>query len=561
MYIYKGIPGSPGIEKGKVIYWKKDITEKKAVIGIDEAVNKSIEHVDALYKKALNELGDKHAKIFEAYKMLLEDDMLLLPIKQMAQSGTDLIKAVTDVTETMSARLASKDNEYMRQRADDIRYIGQILVSSLCGESDSITDEINLSIEKVIVAARELTPVDTMKFDTSKLAGLVTEKGGAASHTVILAKSLGIPAIVGTGSLDKCNTQKYGFINGYTGEFVYDADSDTEIKYNKLAQDEAAFKQKLAELSTYDAKTKDGRRIKVAINIGKPEDLKDTEQVKFDGVGLFRTEFLYSSCTQKPNIDEQIKAYKQVADKIYPNPVTVRTLDVGGDKTLEYLNMKHEENPFLGNRGIRLCLANKEIFIEQAEAVLTAFANKSVNIMIPLVTSISEIDKTREIFEQAKNNLKSRGADYCTNYKLGIMIETPAAAVMADVFAKHCDFFSIGTNDLVQYVMAADRGNPDVKDVYNPYHPAPLKLIALVINAAHKAGIEVSVCGDLAANTDFTEVLIGMGLEKFSVPYPAVNRIKHRISLTDSIKAANKAQKVLCAENDDEIKKIMEVNE
>lgn len=553
MKIYKGIPGAPGVASGKVLYFEKNAAENKSV-DFDDAVQNAIEKVSRLEQKALADLGEDKAKIFAAYKMLLEDEVLLGQIRAEIEGGSAPTDAVSSVTEMMAGVLAAKENEYLRQRADDIRYIGEILKSELAGGSEFAFPG---GSEKYILAAHELTPVDTMTFDHSRLAGLVCEVGGATSHTVILAKSIGIPAIVGAGGIMAERAEDVAYLDGYTGEFVTSPDDAANRKYTKLLQDEEQLKRQLDEIRTTDAHTADGERISVLVNIGKPSDLSKLGDEKIDGVGLFRSEFLYSSASKKPTKEEQIEAYKKVIDAVYPNPVTVRTIDVGGDKQISYLNMKQEENPFLGSRGIRLCLDNPDIFAEQLEALLIAGAGKSIKIMLPMITRLDEIRKTREMLAQIREKLDAENTKYCVRVSLGIMIETPAAAITADVFAKHCDFFSIGTNDLVQYLTAADRGNADVEEVYNPYHPAVLIMLSRVIKAGAAAGIDVSVCGDLAANTDFTEVLLGMGLTKFSVPLPVAGRIKHKIGTISKKAAEALAEKALAAEDENEVMKIL----
>ena len=274
-------------------------------------------------------------------------------------------------------------------------------------------------------------------------------------------------------------------------------------------------------------------------------------------MGLFRSEFLYSSLSEKPTFDEQVKAYKEVIQLAKPNSVTIRTLDAGGDKQIKYLGMKKEENPFLGSRGIRLCLNNILVFSEQIKAILVAAAGESVKIMLPMINSVDEIKKAKSVIENVKAELEGEGTPYCTNVLCGIMIETPASAITADIFAKHADFFSIGTNDLVQYINAADRGNADVKNLYNPCHPAVIRIIKNVISEAKKANIDVSVCGDLAANERFTKLLLGLGLEKFSVPLPMAGRIKHKISQTDLESAKEFAKKVLGAQDEHEIENML----
>ena len=554
MRILNGIAGAPGVVFGKVLYFDKK-TEFSKELSIDEAVEKCLEKVRKMYDKALSDLGEDKAKIFSAYEMLLEDAMFTGPIKDLIETGKAPKDAVTEVSESMSSILLKKESEYLRQRADDIINVGNMIKEALCGADSDFT--MPDGDEKYIISARELTPVDTMLFDHSRLLGFVTKEGGATSHTVILAKSIGIPAVVGISELDEMTDLKEAYLDGYSGKFLVEPDDETKKIYDKKVCEETEFIKSLETVKQADAYTKDGERIKVAVNIGKPSDLKDIDNQKFDGVGLFRSEFLYSSSKEKPSVNQQYEAYKKVIDLVYPNSVTIRTLDVGGDKQLKYFNIPKEENPFLGNRGIRLCLSNEDIFTEQLKALLMVGADKKLKIMLPMVTRIDEITRTRQLIEKAKSELISENITVSDNIELGIMIETPASAIMAEVFAKHCDFFSIGTNDLVQYIMSADRGNSAVEDIYNPYNPAVLRMINKVINDGANAGIEVSICGDLAANTDFTEILLGMGLKKFSVPLPMINRIKKKISDINLSSAQQLAKEALSAEDENEVIKII----
>ena len=554
MKILNGIAGAPGVVFGKVLYFDKK-AECSNEISIDEAVEKCLEKVRKMYDKALSDLGEDKAKIFSAYEMLLEDVMFTGPIKELIETGKTPIDAVTEVSESMSSILLKKESEYLRQRADDIINVGNMIKEALCGADSDFT--MPDGDDKYIISARELTPVDTMLFDHSRLLGFVTKEGGATSHTVILAKSIGIPAVVGVSELDEMTNLKEAYLDGYSGKFLVEPNDETKKIYDKKVCEEAEFIKFLETVKQNDAYTKDGERIKVAVNIGKPSDLKGIENQRFDGVGLFRSEFLYSSSKGKPSVHEQYEAYKKVIDLVYPNSVTIRTLDVGGDKQLKYFNIPKEENPFLGNRGIRLCLSNEDIFTEQLKALLMAGADKKLKIMLPMVTRIDEITRARQLIKKAKKELILENVAVSENIELGIMIETPASAIMAEVFAKHCDFFSIGTNDLVQYIMSADRGNSAVEDIYNPYNPAVLRMINKVINDGANAGIEVSICGDLAANTDFTEILLGMGLKKFSVPLPMINRIKKKISDINLSSAQQLTKDVLSAEDENEVIKIM----
>ncbi len=550
MKTYKGIGASQGIARAKVLYYEKKTGGKR--LGIKEAFEKALERVRILQEKARADAGEDEAKIFAAYEMLLSDSMLTEPINAAIESGEDEEKAIKTVTESAAAVLASKKNEYMRRRAEDIRYIGQLLCDMLSGGDEF---ELPTGDDRFIIAAHELTPVDTMRFPKERLAGLVCEMGGATSHTAILAKSLGIPAIVGSEKIEPSDSLSDAFIDGYEGVLIVSPDDGKLREYTAKLNEENEFVSKLDKLKNEEAKTADGERIKLCINIGKPADLKGSETERFDGVGLFRTEFLYSSSSKKPTEEEQAKAYGEVLKAC--ESVTIRTIDVGGDKQLSYMETKPEDNPFLGNRGIRLCLTHEDVFSEQLRAILVGAAGKKVKIMLPMVSSVTEITRAKEILERAKAELEAKGEDFCREVSVGIMIETPASAVMADVFAKHADFFSIGTNDLVQYTMAADRGNSEVEYLYNPFHPGVVRLLANVIKCGNDAGIEVSVCGDLAANTDFTELLLGLGLKKFSVPLPLLGRIKYKIGSIKLSDAKETAKRALEADDEYEVEKIL----
>lgn len=558
MKLFSGVAGAPGIACADVLYFKKDSDSDEnnaKEIGIDDAIDAALEKIKNLKEKALSELGEEKAKIFSAYEMLLSDKMLTDPIKKAIESGAAAKTAIQKVTKSMADMLASKNNEYMRQRADDIRYIGELLCEAVVGSKTEF--EFPSGDDKYIIAAHELTPVDTMLFDRSRIAGLVTELGGATSHTVILAKSLGIPAVVGVSGILESETDTAAYLDGYRGKFIVSPDEKTKAEYDGKIKEEEVLTAQMNEIKGTEAYTADGEKIAVCINIGKPSDMKNAEGEELDGVGLFRSEFLFSSEKEMPTCDEQTEAYREVIKAASPNYVTIRTLDVGGDKQIKYLNMQKEENPFLGERGIRLMLNNPDVFKTQIRAILIAAADEKVKIMLPMITSLDEIRAAKKIIAEVQAELELGKIAYCKEPLVGIMIETPASAIMADVFAKHADFFSIGTNDLVQYIMAADRGNYQVENLYNPYHPAVIYMLNNIIRAGRDANIEVSVCGDLAANTDFTELLLGMGLKKFSVPQPMASRIKYKISGISLDEARELKYRALAAEDETEVKNIL----
>jgi phosphotransferase system enzyme I (PtsI) len=475
----------------------------------------------------------------------LNDEFFILPIKKDIKIGVNPIEAVKKSAAKFHQVLSGNKDEYLKQRANDIIHISDMIIDSMCDKK-----EIDLK-EKVILVADDLSPADTIMLDESKILGIVTLNGGITSHTVILAKSMGIPAIVGIKTFDEELSGEFGYLDATSGKLLINLNNNEINEYEKLIEEEEKLKKYIEEYSCLECQTMDGEEISVYGNIGSLKEID--EKINFDGIGLFRTEFLYSSKNKKISLDEQIDIYKKLSDLVGDRPVTIRTLDVGGDKNISYLNLKEEENPFLGNRGIRLCLNSKTIlFEEQIKAILIAFNNRSVNLLIPMVTVIEEIRQVKQIIDNVKTRLSEENISFCRDVKLGIMIETPASAICSDLFAKECDFFSLGTNDLTQYVMATDRGNEDVSYLYYSYNSSVLRLIKYVIDIGKKNNIPVSVCGDVAANFSMTKVLIGMGLKKFSVPFKLINKLKYTISKITLCESKSLADTLLnCTDRDE----------
>lgn len=555
----KGVSGAYGIVQGEIVFYKKNSVENGRTgtqRDLEAARAECRKQMQALYDKTLKELGEDQAKIFSAYDMLLRDEVLFTPMRRRIEKGENPVLAVREECMRMSDLLSAKSNGYMRQRAEDIRYIGEMVVNAMNGTPEELA--LPEGSAPVILAAYELTPADTMKVDVKRLGGLVTEQGGVTSHTVILAKSLGIPAIIGVKNISTLlGAGGEGILDGDAGVVIVEPDAETRNIYEVKIRENNLLKEKIEAVKNRETYTKDGARIQVCANIGKPEDLNQLEGMQYDGIGLFRSEFLYSADAQKPSYEMQQEAYRKVIDSVYPNSVIIRTLDIGGDKELPYLELPKEENPFLGNRGIRLCLEHRDLFREQLSAIITAAAGKTVKIMLPMITGISEIEETKKELEGVKLQLREKGVPYCDDIRLGIMIETPASAIMAKSLAGHCDFFSIGTNDLIQYLLSVDRGNSSIRSLYTPYHPAVIKMIAETIKAGNEAGIEVSICGDLAGNVKFTRLLLGLGLKKFSVPGPLVGRIKLEIGSLRISDAESLAGKILLMEDSREIEAVL----
>lgn len=555
MQLLNGISGSSGAVKGKIVFFKIESANKTAdKLDLEEARQICIKKMKKLYSKTLENVGEEEAKIFSAYEMLFKDEALFQPIRKSIESGVSEEQAINNECSKVCMIFESMKDEYMRQRADDIKFICSMLIKCIKGEDYDF--ELPEGSEPVILAAKELSPADTMNLDVKRLAGIITELGGTTSHTVILSKSLGIPAVVGTKELMNYSDKYdglFGLLDGDKGILICEPDEASVSEFDKRIEEERKLKNEISKFNDKEAVTKDGKQVSVLCNIGSPKDLSCVKDTVYNGVGLYRSEFLYVNGKSKPKFDEQIKSYKTVIDTVYPNPVTIRTLDIGGDKEVSYLNLPKEENPFLGNRGIRLCFCMEELFTEQIKAILKSADGKKVKIMFPMITELNEIKKAREFVENALQELYGHTDCKKANVDVGIMIETPAAAVMSDKFSKYCDFFSIGTNDLIQYVTCADRGNDSIQEIYNPFNPAVIRMIRKTIEEGKKAGIEVSVCGDLAANVNFIPLLLGIGLEKFSVPGTLVNKVKYLLSKLDYKEMKALADKVDNMDNAEEI--------
>lgn len=550
MRVLKGICGFAKIVSAPVVFYKKGETSS-CKVDFDVAVEKCVDSIKKIYKKTMDELGETEAKIFAAYEMILQDEVFLSPIKERIADGENEETVIREESEKTIKILQKKENEYLRQRAEDVKNAAEMLIDEINGNKTSF--KLPPGNEKFILAAENLTPADTMRFETKRLAGIATAKGGAMSHTVILAKSLGIASVVGIKDLNDTNCED-AILDGYKGILILNPDADTKEEYKKRIEEEKRLKETINKIKHLETKTADGKRINLLLNITNSSELENSEQVSNDGVGLFRTEFLYSANQNEPTYEMQVSEYKKAIDKNNGKIFTIRTLDVGGDKRIKYLYDEYEENPFLGKRGIRLCLHKKEIFLRQIEAIAVAANGRKIKIMFPMVTSEKEIVLAKEMVKTACENTKMN-AD---NIQVGIMIETPASVLCAERFAKHCDFFSIGTNDLVQYIMCADRTNAMVSENYNPFNPAVIKAIDYVIKTGQKHGTDVSVCGDLAADVRFVKLFIGMGLENFSVPMFAAEKIKYKISKIDFKSAKEFADNILRNEEENETKKMLD---
>ncbi len=524
-----------GVAVGRVFWYKKQDyhIEKQTVSDIEaektrvhEAVEAAKEQLTALYNKALANVGEDHAAIFDIHRMMLEDDDYLEAIDDAVNEGTNAEYAVETAQDQFAELFASMDDEYMKARAVDVKDISQRVIRILLG----ITEDGIPADEPVILVADDLTPSETVKMDKNKILAFVTVHGSSNSHTAILARSMNLPALVNTAGMEPTEewNGKVGVVDGFNGEFILEPDPDTLDEMVRRKNQWVADLNALEQLKGKDNVTGDGRRIDIFANIGKVNDADAALESDAGGIGLFRSEFLYLGRDTFPTEEEQFTSYKAVLEKMNGKKVVIRTLDIGADKKVDYFRLDPEENPALGYRAIRICLDRPEIFITQLRAIYRASAYGKASIMFPMIVSLEEVRRIKEIVEQVKEELKVEGYPM-GEVELGIMVETPAAALLSEELAKEVDFFSIGTNDLTQYTLAVDRQNQKLESTCNTHHPAVLKLIKMTVENAHKAGKWAGICGELAADTDLTERFLDMGVDELSVSPSAVLKVRKAV--------------------------------
>lgn len=537
----KGIAASDGVAVAKAyLLVQPDLSFNKTSVEdtdaeatrLDDALAKSTEELQAIRDKAAQSLGEAEAQVFDAHLMVLSDPEMVGQIKQNIQdnkvNAEAALKEVTDMYIGMFE--AMDDNAYMQERAADIRDVAKRILAHLLGVTLPNPSMIN---EEVIVVAHDLTPSDTAQLDRTYVKAFVTDIGGRTSHSAIMARSLEIPAIVGTKEItDKVKAGDILAVNGIIGDVIIDPTDAEKSEFEAEAKAYADQKAEWDKLKNAETVTADGKHVELAANIGTPKDLEGVHKNGGEAVGLYRTEFLYMDSSDFPTEEDQYQAYKAVLEGMEGKPVVVRTMDIGGDKELPYLTLPHEMNPFLGYRALRISLSElgDGMFRTQMRALLRASVHGNLRIMFPMVATLKEFRAAKAIFEDEKQKLVNEGVEVSNDIQVGIMIEIPAAAVLADKFAKEVDFFSVGTNDLIQYTMAADRMNERVSYLYQPYNPSILTLIKHVIDSAHKEGKWAGMCGEMAGDQTAVPLLVGLGLDEFSMSASSVLKTRSLIS-------------------------------
>ncbi|MBF2752548.1 phosphoenolpyruvate--protein phosphotransferase [Staphylococcus saprophyticus] len=560
-----GIAASDGVAIAKAyLLVEPDLSfDSEKVLDVDaeiakfnNAIQTSKVELTKIRNNAEQNLGADKAAIFDAHLLVLDDPELIQPIEEKIKNEqVNAPTALSDVTGQFITIFESMDNEYMKERAADIRDVSKRVLAHVLGvelPNPSMIDE------SVVIIGNDLTPSDTAQLNKEFVQGFVTNIGGRTSHSAIMSRSLEIAAVVGTKSITQ--EVKQGdmiIVDGLTGEVIIDPTEDEVIAYQNKRERFFEDKQELQKLRDEETTTIDGRHAELAANIGTPNDLKGVIENGAEGIGLYRTEFLYMGRDEMPTEDEQFEAYKKVLETMEDKRVVVRTLDIGGDKELPYLNLPEEMNPFLGYRAIRLCLDQPDIFRPQLRALLRASAFGKLNIMFPMVATIQEFRDAKALLLEEKDNLTNEGIEVSDDIELGIMVEIPSTAALADVFAKEVDFFSIGTNDLIQYTMAADRMSERVSYLYQPYNPSILRLVKQVIEASHKEGKWTGMCGEMAGDEIAIPLLLGLGLDEFSMSATSVLKARRQIKGLSQNEMEELAQRAIDCATSEEVQDLV----
>ncbi|QCT74530.1 phosphoenolpyruvate--protein phosphotransferase [Macrococcoides canis] len=566
MTTLKGIGASDGIAIAKAyLLVEPDLSfnnEKVAdtdaeVEKFKAAINQSKVELTQIRNNAEVALGPDKAAIFDAHLLVLEDPELINPIEDNIRNNQmNAAASLSEVSTNFITIFESMDNEYMKERAADIKDVSKRVLSHILGVSLPNPTMID---EPVVIIAEDLTPSDTAQLNKKFVQGFATNIGGRTSHSAIMSRSLEIPAVVGTKNITESVKQgDFVIVDGITGEVIINPDEQTITAYKARQSAFLQEKEELKQLVNDKTVTKEGKYVELAANIGTPNDLEGVKNNGAEGIGLYRTEFLYMGRDAMPTEDEQYEAYKKVLSEMDGKRVVVRTLDIGGDKELPYLNLPKEMNPFLGYRAIRLCLDQQDIFRTQLRALLRASSHGKLSIMFPMIATINEFREAKAILEEEKEKLTADKVKVADDIELGIMVEIPSTAAMADIFAKEVDFFSIGTNDLIQYTMAADRMSERVSYLYQPYNPAILRLIKQVIDASHKEGKWTGMCGEMAGDSTAIPLLLGLGLDEFSMSATSILSARRQIKNLSQPEMAKVAEQALNCATQEEVVQLVD---
>ena len=568
----EGIAASPGIKIGtayllldqEIIIQEQKITDSEIESEIDrlhQALESVKQELSELKEYMSEKIGHQNAGIFKAHLMFLNDPELVPKFEEkIKKEQLRAEKAVAEVMDNYIQLFSQMKDDYLKARKSDVSDVRKRIIEKLIDRQPTQVVQENDTEEGIIVVASDLTPSDTAQLDRSVVKAFVTEQGSRTSHSAIMARSLGIPAVVGLGEglLEQCNHGDKIIVDGVKGKIYINPDLELLKRYQKKAGD---YKEEQQELTVYRdrlAETKDGKRIEVMGNIGEPADVNSVLENGGEGIGLFRTEFLYMNRDHLPSEEEQFQVYCEVAKKMKQHPVIIRTLDIGGGKDLPYLDLDEEQNPFLGYRAIRISLEKTEIFKAQLKAVLRAGSYGNIKLMYPMISSLEELNKANQVLAAAKEELRQEGKDFDQDMEIGIMIEIPATLMIADILAKNVDFFSIGTNDLIQYMLAVDRNNEKIADMHSPYHPAVLRFIKQIIDIAHKQDIWVGMCGEAAGEELLLPFWLGAGIDELSMSAVSILKTKESISRWDLTRAQEISKKVLELGTEKEIIELLE---
>jgi phosphotransferase system enzyme I (PtsI) len=538
-FVVHGISASDGIAYGEVFLYLQTELEVPAyqvdpgkraeeIARFEHGLVVTRQQITKIKNEVEHNLGPDEARIFDAHLMVLEDEALIAEtIREFENTGANIETCFNNVAQRYVKAFDEINDEYLRERAGDIRDVAQRVLQNLLGQAAHNLSEL---AEKRIVVANDISPSDAASIDRSAAIGIVTDSGSKTSHAVIVARSLKIPAVVGVRDLTtRVKSGDRVLVDGYDGVVMVNPTEQTLFRYGRIQTEKKTFESRLLAASRLPAETLDGVHVTLLANIEKVEEVSQAKDCQAEGVGLFRTEYLYLNSSHLPGEEEQFAAYKAVAEAFAPQPVVIRTLDLGGDKPMETIPglIHHETNPFLGFRAIRLCLEHPAMFKEQLRAILRASAFGKVRMMYPMISGAEELTRANAVLEEAREELRRRGERFDEKMEVGSMIEIPSAAATADILAQHCHFFSIGTNDLIQYLLAIDRGNDHIAHLYEPTHPAVLRVIKRVVDDAHQHRLPVSVCGEMAGDPVFTPLLLGLGVDELSMSSPSLPAVKY----------------------------------